>query len=153
MNKSLQMDRWQWARSWSESLPRLRLVVRFIRCGLTAMEHDCWWLFLPNVVDVVDDDEFVADDDDPEDLSGIIMLMFSTNCVLYGFNVMCAREPGPWCAADMRGCVRRLVEVVEGARVALWPPCCCIICWFVKTYWEWAWKKEKLKFKLKSFLF
>jgi hypothetical protein len=41
--------------------------------------HCCWWLDRPSVVEVVDDEELVADDEDPEDLSGIIMLMFSTS--------------------------------------------------------------------------
>ena len=110
------------------------------------MAHDCWWpLDLPRVVDVVDDDELVADDDDPDDLSGIIMLMFSTSWVLYGFRVMWALDPALLLLArweeDIRGWVRRLVEVVEGARVEL----CCIICWLANTYWECAWKYKKSK--------
>ena len=42
------------------------------------MGQDCWWLFLPSVVEVVEDEELVAEEE-PDDLSGIIMLMFSTN--------------------------------------------------------------------------
>jgi hypothetical protein len=96
------------------------------------MAHCGWWPDRPNVVDVVDDDELVADDDD--DLSGIIMLMFSTSCVLYGLSVMWARDAALlWCDA-ISGCVSRLVDVVDGASVALW----CIICWLASTYWEWA---------------
>ena len=44
-------------------------------------------------MEVVDDDELVADEDDPDDLSGIIRLMLSTSWVLYGLRVMWAREP------------------------------------------------------------
>jgi hypothetical protein len=41
----------------------------------------CLWLGLPRVVDVVDEEELVADEE-ADDFSGIIKLMLSTSCVL-----------------------------------------------------------------------
>jgi len=78
---------------------------------------------LPNVVDAVEEDEFEAeelfvvmdfpflllheeswelelDEVDPL-LFGIIMLMLSTSCVEYGFNVICGREFFPAAMADI----------------------------------------------------
>jgi len=43
-----------------------------------VMEQVCLLLVLPKVVEVVDEDEFVADED-ADDFSGIIKLMLSTS--------------------------------------------------------------------------